>query len=302
MKLRSALIVAAALLVAPGCKKNESASATGPGAKGFATLLDHMPKDSSFVMGLSPSNASKSTIFKGLSDQMLAGAIPSAGEMKAKCGLNIMTDLVSIMVAASDFNDDEGVVMAATGNFDRDKLETCITVTGGTVNGSSYLVTGEGDAMNAYWPTPNTLLLSKLSEDELKKSAAGSNLKQNSKMMALVNQVDMSSSVWMAGKVPAEAADMAQGMFTAPDTAYLAIKFSAAMHVNIGADFASESDAKGAESTLRLLLEQGKSMMPAASDIIKTVKIVQSGANLKVTAKVTEEAANRLESEGGLSL
>lgn len=286
-----------ALAFAPtsACKKDKSG---GNGVSGgSADMLGSMPKDSAAVIGISWSKARDSALFKKYEEKLMTGdAADEAAEMKEKCGIDMMADLKTIILAPgkSMQDDEKDVTVAVKGNFDKAKVEACITKMGGTVADGVY--TKDGKPINVYWPSADTIVLSPKYSVEQLKAFASASVKDNAELMALIGKVDSGATIWAAGMVPPELGAMTGGMAKAPTGAYLTLNINSGINATLGGVFESEDDAKGAAGALNMVLPMAKQQ---AAGMLDDISSEQSGKSIILKAKISGEQINKLVSMTG---
>jgi hypothetical protein len=287
-------LTAMALVPFTACKKD------GGGASGSSSdMLSYMPKDSSIVVGLSWSKATGSELFKKFQDKILADAKDELAEMKEKCGIDMVADMSNVVVAVGkNMQNPDDAVIGIKGKFDQKKIEECVTKMGGKVEGTVY-TDDKGEAMNAFWASSDTVLISKgLTADKIKASASGASVKDNKELMELIGKVDSGATLWVAGTIPPEAAGMMGPMGTPPKSAYLSLNVTSGLDAKVGMIFNSEDDAKGLSTMIEMGLNMGK-QQPGMKEILDNVSSKQSGANITINAKITGEQLTKLEGMAG---
>jgi hypothetical protein len=286
-------LTAMALVPFTACKKDKG------GASGSSSdMLSYMPKDSTVVVGIAWSKATSSALFKKYQDKLLANAGDEMKEMKEKCGIDMIADMGNIVVAVGDFKNPDNAVIGVKGKFDQKKIEECVTKMGGKVEGSVY-TDDKGDAMNAFWASSDTVLISKgLTADKIKASAAGGSVKDNKDIMALIAKVDSGATLWVAGMVPAEAASQMGPMGTPPKSGYLSLNVDSGVGAQVGMIFNSEDDAKGLSTMIEMGINMGK-QQPGMKEILDSVTSTQTGDTITIKAKVTGEQLTQLEGMAG---
>lgn len=286
-------LTAMALVPFTACKKDG-----GGGAAGSSDMLSYMPKDSTIVVGLAWSKATKSDLFKKFQDKILAEAKSDIDKMKEKCNIDMIADMGNIVVAVKSTQNPDDIVVGVKGKFDQKKIEECVGKMGGKVEGTVY-TDEDGEAMNAFWASKDTVLISKgLTADKIKASASGASVKDNKDLMELIGKVDSSATLWIAGTVPAEAAGMMGPMGTPPKSAYLSLNVTSGLDAKVGMIFNSEDEAKGLSTMITAGINMGKGQ-PGMKEILDNVSSEQSGANITIKAKVTGEQLTQLESMAG---
>jgi hypothetical protein len=287
-------LTAMALVPFTACKKDG-----GGGAGSSGDMLSYMPKDSSMVVGLAWSKATKSELFKKFQDKILAEAKEDIDKMKDKCGIDMIADMSNIVVAVGkNMQNPDDAVIGVKGKFDQKKIEECVTKMGGKVEGTVY-TDENGEAMNAFWASKDTVLISKgLTADKIKASASGASVKDNKDLMELIGKVDSSATLWVAGTVPPEAAGMMGPMGTPPKSAYLSLNVTSGLSAKVGMIFNSEDEAKGLSTMISAGINMGK-QQPGMKEILENVSSEQSGANITIKAKISGEQLTQLEALAG---
>jgi hypothetical protein len=281
-----------ALILLPGAACNKDKG--GAGAAGSAGLMSFMPKDTSAVIGIAPSQAASSELFGSMKDKIMAGSPLEIEKMKTDCGIDLMTDISSVVVSlGADPEDEDSIVIGAKGKFDQKKIEECITKSGGKVEGTVY-TNKDGDTMNAHWAAADTIVVSKRSLDVIK--AGG--LKDNKEVMAMVNKADKGATIWAAGMIPDGGGSGPMGMKT-PKSGHMSITLSSGVKAKIGATFASEEDAKGTHTAMKGFMSMGAGQ-PGMKEIIDSIKTEQSGADITINANISADQIKTIQGMTGM--
>lgn len=290
-------LTAMALVPFTACKKDG-----GGGAAGSSDMLSYLPKDSSAVVGVGWSKATKSELFKKYQDKVLAKAGDELAEMKEKCGIDMIADMSNIVVAVgANPQDEDAIVAGIKGKFDQKKIEECVTKMGGKVEGTVY-TDDKGEPLNAFWASSDTVILSKgLTADEIKALVSGGSVKDNKDLMELIGKVDSGAAFWLAGMVPAELAGQMGPMGTPPKAGYLSLNVTSGIDAKVGLLFNSEDEAKGLSTMIDMGINMGK-QQPGMKEILDGVSSSQSGNTITIKAKVSGEQLTKLETMAGGAL
>ena len=293
--LSAVALTAMALVPFTACKKD------GGGASGSSSdMLSYMPTDSSIVVGFSVTKATKSELFKKYQDKIMADAGKEMAEMKEKCGIDMMTDMSNVVIAmGKNMQDPDSAVIGVKGNFDQKKIEECVTKMGGKVEGT-VMTSPDGDTMNTFWASSDTVLISKgLTSDAIKAHKDGKSVKENKDLMELIGKVDSSATLWVAGTIPPEAGGMMGAMGgTPPKSGYLTLNVDSGLDAKVGMIFNSEDEAKGMSTMIEMGINMGK-QQEGMKDILGNVSSSQSGNNITIKAKITGAQLTALEGMAG---
>lgn len=286
--------LAAAALAVGACKKE------GGGVSGeSATILNYLPKDSALLVGVSWSKLRSSPLFEKLKDrQSSAGnAMLSSVELemvKATCGIDVVSDVKAMVVATGPDYDESRAFVAITGDFDKTSVETCF----------DKLELREGEKVNlgndsvySYWPKDDTLLLSTVHDAKaMKEAVADGSVKENTKLMKLLDNVDSSSTVWGAGLVEGKAAGML-GVLGATG-GYISIHVTSGLKATLGVVFKNADKASAASTMLEAQLQQLKGQAGPFKDLMEGVESDSEGDTVVVKATLSKEQLESLEQLG----
>jgi hypothetical protein len=232
-----------------------------------AALLRYLPRDSSVVLGINWRKARKSEVVRSYDDKIAKGA-PALAEIKAKCGMDPISDVHSVAIGLGpDPANDDGMVIAVSGNFTRASVEDCVRAQGGKVEGNRY-----DDEINVYWPSASVIILSKGQSSEQLALAPSASAWDNDKLMVLVDELDLHACLWIAGLVPGSLAATFTSMGGAPWGGYASVDIETGMSATLGLEYAEESEAKSAMTMFSMGLDMGKGQ-PQLSSLLDSVTI-----------------------------
>lgn len=286
-------IVALAVLAFAGtsCKKE------GSGVSGeSATILNYLPKDSATLIGFSWAKLRSSAFFKKIEDKALGEARSTIAQVKETCGIDLVNDINTMVLALGEDPDDQSKIFAAVkGNFDKAKIDSCTEKLGIQKDGA---IEAEGGKLYTYWPANDMVIVSTVNDSEaIKKAIEGGNVSQNDALMKMVNKVDSSATIWGAALIPAEAAGMLGGM-ASPKSGYGSLSVDSGMSANIGVVFGNEEEAKNASMMLSMGLSTAKQQAAPFKDILDAVSSEQSGDTIVVKVKLSAEQIESLSKMG----
>ncbi|ACY18874.1 hypothetical protein [Haliangium ochraceum] len=270
-------VLGASLLAAPlalsACSKDkkdaEEGTSRGLSADDAKDKFSYLPPDANLVVTLKPPQIASSKLYKDLVAPSMAkfGGNPM-DDMQTKCGFDPLTTVTSVTFGGNTESDDSMVVsveglthdqfakcagaMAADGD---DKVEV-------SKEGDLTKISANGDDQYAGWINDTTMVISpkgKTKEGMEEVMARKEGMGSNAKMMELVGQVDMGSSIWFAmhnsnagqpvGGVPVQAQAM-----------YGALTLGQGMNVDMTMEQASAEEAKDMVAELTQQLEGLKAM------------------------------------------
>jgi len=288
----SSALLAAIAFTPTACKKEGGGGTSGSSGD----MLSFMPKASEGVIGISWAKARSSALFKSYEEKLLKEMPPEIEKIKTECGIDLMADINTIVIAANSSQKD--ALIAVKGAFDQKKVEECVTKMGGTVKDGAYTI--EGDVTNAYWPSSDTIIISEgLSSEKIKAAAADGSVKDNKDLMGLIGKVDTSATVWAAGKVPAEAGG-AMGMMggSPPKSAYLSLVVDSGVSATVGMVFEKSEDATSLNAQMTMMLEMGKGQ-PQFKELLGGVSSKVDGKAIIIKAKLSGDQLKELEGMAG---
>jgi hypothetical protein len=286
IRVRSALCtIAVASLALVACKKEG-----GEVTKETGAALTFLPKDTKIVFGVNLGKLASASILESYKAEMLKNAPPQFSEMQAACGIDIFKDFSSIVVGMVD---DHRAVAVVSGNFTKDKVESCIKTVaekeGKTFeakdDGKLRVYTGAGDTIYAHWLGDGSVAMT--SDDAggaalLNEILGGAKLGDGD-VMTMVKSTKTSAGIWAAGKIDAS---MTGGLPVGGDVSGFAVTVNASdtLDIKAMASFADADKASQAASQARMALgfvETQPKLAPFVS-IIKKLKIESDGKALKV--------------------
>jgi hypothetical protein len=290
--LSAVALAAMALVPFSACQKEGGGGASGSSGD----MLSYMPQDSSVIVGFSVKKATTSALFKKHQDKIMANASKELAEMKEKCGIDMMADMNSVVIAVGqNLQNPDDAVIGVKGNFNQKKIEDCVTKMGGKVEGS-VMTSPDGDIMNAFWAAKDTILISKgKTADAIKASKEGKSVKQNKDLMTLIGKVDSGATLWVAGTIPPEVGGMMGGMGgTPPKSGFLSLNIDSGVDAKIGMIFNTEDEAKGMSTMIEMGLNMGK-QQAEMKEILDAVSTSQDGDTIIIKAKISADLMTKVE-------
>ncbi len=267
------LIAAAGTAVAlAGCSKSSDKKSGAKGAnKAAASAFKYLPKDSAALFGVS------GAITKGMLGSLAKSQIesrmpPEFKAIKEKCGIDVMSDLkTAIMAMGSDRKDKTKQFAVVSGSFDKAKVNACVNksaVDGKKLSAkedgklTAYSQEGESRVFYGWWPSANTVVFSVAENNKAgvealisqKKSAA-----DNQRLMALVKDVNTGAMVWGVGDI-----QMVGIRVDPPDGTLLEVDAGKSLKVNMRMRYADKASADKAKGQIDKGLERFKKGMIGA--------------------------------------
>ena len=310
--LRNTMLTAAVLAslsLAAGCKK------AGKGAMGGAAgaMSDVLPKETGFMVGISLNKLRTTKLWETVSKKATEDpeAKKTIDELKADCGMDLMTGIVESVVIAGpeDYNNEQKMLIHVAGKFSENKVNDCIVkmvqkkdqkkvaiAKEGPV--SVYSVEGETKKLYAAWLGEGSVLISSDETGAYLKEvlAKKSSYKQNAMLAGLLAQVDTGALVYGAGIVPksGDAAGALGAMGAKPEGAYGTVNYQKDLDATIGLRFASDAEAKTTADQINKELEGQKGSNPMVSEYLKGVKVSATGKDALIKIALTEQQITNL--------
>lgn len=267
-----------------------------------ATMLRYLPSFSTFVVGVSWSRVQESELFTKYKDWVLNRADKELKEMK-KCGIDFLTELESVVIAANDINDGDSFVIALKGRFTQKQIEGCYRSQGGTIREGVY--TGMGDDINVYWPNANTVILSSTqSSKALEENGKTGGLTGNPRIMKLVSKVRPNAALWAAGLIPAGAggpiANLRKLGAAVPEEGYFSMVMDSKVSIQIGMVFTDSQTAKGFDQLFKTSLASAKlaNKPPGITTLLSDVESITSDSTVMLNVQFSEEQLKALSEFG----
>jgi hypothetical protein len=289
------ILVATTCLAFAACKKG------GGGAQAASDSMSNLPKDATMVVGINFDKIRSSDLYKEFQGDIQKQIGKELGELKEKCGIDILADLKSMtMSIGKNPNDEKDTFFAVTGSFTKDKVHKCmedLKAKGEKVEfkdeGKLTAYTIEGETAYVMWAGDNTVITSPgaKSADVMKKiTDGGGSVKDNADVMAMVGKADTGAMVWMAGGIPNDPnMEASFGMMGGkPKGLYLSIDLPGSLDANIGMAFADEATATKAEEALGKQIEEVKGQ-PMVGAYLKDLKMERAGTDVKLGIKLSKE-------------
>ncbi len=291
--LSTLAVAAMALVPFTACKKDGGGGASGSSSD----MISYMPMDSSLIVGISVEKARSSALFKKYQEMIMSKAGEGLESVKEKCGIDVLTVVNTVVLAlAKDPNNPDASVFGIKGNFDKKKVEECVTKLGGKVEGSTF-VGPNGKTLHVFWASSDTILISKeLTADKIKASKDGASVKQNKDLMGLIGKVDSKATLWIAaGTLPPDISGMMGGMGnTPPKSGFVSLNIDGGVDLKVGLIFNSDDEAKAMATMIDLGINMGKGQ-PGMKDALEAVSSTQDGKTIVITAKISSEQISGLE-------
>ncbi len=304
MKRRKFIVTTAllaAVAIAPtACKKKDDGGGGGGGATGAsANMLSMMPKDSKVVMGIAWSKARSSGLYKKMNSEFEKGLPPEVAKIKSDCGIDLIADMDTIVLAGDPAapGDEDKMVIGIKGKIAQKQVEDCIVKMGGKAENGAYTV--EGEVINAYWSSPDTVIMSPgLTADAIKALGSGNSVKDNANLMGLIGKVNTSATVWAVGDIPAEAGG-AMGSIgaKAPKSGFMSLTMTSGVKAKIGLVFESSKDADSTKSAISGILGMAKGQ-PGA-EFLGSVKAKTDGNAVILSGKISGDQIEALKKMTG---
>ena len=309
-------LLAGFAVVAGFCVALAGLSSCDKGASGspaMRSLLAEMPASSPIVGGVAVGKIRQSALFKKYQDQLLSRLPRQLVEIKETCGIDVINDIETVVVSVGeDPNDRSQQLYAVQGNFDEEKIASCLrTMVKKLDPGAPEVVIekkgkitaysdGKGRALHVYWPDSKTAVIAPeviADLDALGRLIEGPRLSDNKEVMEMVGKVDMGAALWTAGRIPPGAVgNLGMMASMAPRQLHVAIDVGSEVTARIGLRFEKDDQASGLAGLAKLGIGQLKAKPEAKefADVLDAITFEPSGKDLIVKAKVTMEQVDRM--------
>ncbi len=251
--------VVASLALVVACKGADN-TASAPSREPASAAVSFLPKDTGFVVGVSVRQLQTSTLWDRYGALVKASRQEQLTALQTECGIDVLADLDSIIVAGDPAFDERTMVLAITGKWDESKVNACfekllakgerkqlaITKDGKLTR---YSVDG-GDDVYAYWMGSTVVLTPGALEDKVRLAevaSAATSAKDNAALMTALGKVDAGATLWGGGVITG--AGGASKMFSAmeagtPSSAWVTLRLAKTVEVALGLGFGDEPQAK----------------------------------------------------------
>jgi hypothetical protein len=273
---------------------NPASSPSGP-----IDLLDAVPQNTALIVSLDTKTFFTSKLWQTFRPMIVKQeAAEAVAFAKDTCGIDLETDVQSILITMPDSGEEDDGLFFVRGNFDAAKLTDCATKLAAKegktitskVDGKLTAVTDGDDTIYYGWVDPHTLVVSAHAAQGdpsglLTALAATSSIKANAPMMELIGKVDRTKMAW--------------GVFVKPTSGPLAEENDMPLavwgdghHITdltgmINAKMPSADAASGAVAAF----EGAKGQVPFSLD---GLSVTAEGDLLKVTLNFTEAQVDDL--------
>ncbi len=171
------------------------------------------------------------------------------------------------------------------------RIEDCIRAMGGTVTNGRYEV-GDWHA-NAYWPTPNVVLLSdRKTSVDLKNELLTGTVLDSPVLMEVLGQADRSATLWGGGTIPGQLSSMMPG--GGPDGLVVRGSLWAGLDATIELFFDDEEGAKATQSMIDLALQGDVDPSAPMYELLEAVEVQQMGAAILLDVQLSPELTESL--------
>ena len=290
-------------------------SKAGPGkASGAAgSALDILPKETAVVFGFNAAKFRESKLWGMGTGMMPAEAKTQLETIKTSCGIDVLNDFESIIVAADSTMSEDKVVIIVKGKWEEDKVNGCVGPLGEKMGQKKILVEkkdkitayapeGETKKINVHWLDKNTMLLTgKSAEGDVTFLndiiARKSSIKDNKELMALVDKADTSATMWAAGWMPGHesltgmSAQMQTEKKEVAQGGYLSLQFGKSMDANMALRF--DQAANGVVDKASKELEGAKAN-PQVGKFLNNAKVSADGNDMVFSVKLDEKQVDEL--------
>lgn len=293
--------LAAGALALSGCSKDKTddgaADENGEAAKGAAAdqtgaarpgaeqamgisgdakkALAYLPANSTFVMGLNPSDVMKNEKLKAFLPLAMRQAPPELTEMKVKCGIDPFTAFSSIVAGGDPDAEGNEVVVVGLG-IERATFESCaqkLAADGAEVKSEGkFTIIDKPDTDEDFvsmWPDDTTMVGGPLTKEQLGGLELG--LQNNTAMTDLLRNVDTSGGIWLvAGKMDKMGEDI--------EGAFGTLSFATGFKADVGIRMASAELAKQKVAEAKGEIEGMSQQAGKAGEIIRNKLEVKADA------------------------
>jgi hypothetical protein len=297
------------------CSKGTGGSGVGGGGAkvegAAASAMDILPKETGLVLGFSWNSFKQSSFYGMLTSAMPKESTDTLAQIKETCGIDVMNDLESIMVASGGNLDQSRMLILVKGKWNEDKVTKCAAAMGPKLGknvttakeGSITTYTVEGEQPGHVGWVGDLMVLTPAAmegdktylADMLKQKAT---VKDNKPFMDLVGKVDTTSTFW-AAVLPPPGSDMttSMGQLTGGNEkvtgGWLSMKLSSRLDSNGGIRLATDAEAKSVRDKLAQELENAKKN-PQVGEFLKNASVNQAGTDVNLTLALDDGQMNKL--------
>lgn len=298
------LVLIAGAAIAIGCSK--SSKKAGSGAKGASpaakAAFKYLPKDADTLIGVTgvPKGA-VGDLVKGQANNMLP---PAFRAVKEKCGIDVLADLETLVVAAGEDQKDLTKQYAVVrGKFTKKQMNDCVNkseIDGKKLSAkdegklTAYSREGEDGSLYGFWPDDHTLVVG-LAPNNKAGVEALMNQKQsvadNAALMKLVGDVNGQANVWAVGAVEIKRLPVAKPKATLAEV-YFDDGFKLNLRLRYGDSAAAGTAKDGVNSAVAKIKKSpfGGLLSPFLEDL----DVSTNGNDAVLVLKLDEKRIKRL--------
>lgn len=301
----------AALAVAPACSKKPGGGGAAPAVAGLAAV----PADAEAVFSFDVPRLIDSQLIQRTVDVVLArsdGLRTQWTALAAACGIDVKTQVRRVLIALGPVSKTgQPALMVVSGDVPESKLSTCVQKAYGTGSGAVsskitggrtlYTVTQGNRSMWFGYGQADTVVLGPNQAWVEAALGKGPKVTDSGALKALIARADQAAPIWAAGHMlPAVTEGLMKptggALKKGPESVFVSVDPTSGLRVELGADMASEDDAKTLEQfatdQLRLLaqLAQWADLGPA----VAKVRTKRDGANVTFALSLSMDEVNQL--------